>query len=494
MSDHFSKKVIKSFLYSGIGNTVSKIINVVALFVVLKLISPEAFGVASIVLAIFAVIQAVTELGLGIAIVQAEELKEREIDSLFWLSGLLTIFIYTIIFFGAPLGAAFYNEPLITDLIRVHGLIVVIFTFYFVPRNMLKRELHFKEIAIIDNVALLGSAIVMVIFAYLGYGAWSIIFAEVANRFGQFILSQWFYPYWPKFQFNWNEVKSRVQFGVYATGSRLLYNLYSNADYLIVGRVFGSYSVGIYTLAYRIVSDTVKLLTSNLNEVAYPAFSRLQNQVKRLQLYFFTLARGSMQMNSIILIVIALFIDEILLLINFTEWLDAVPLIQLLTASAVLRTVSPLVPQLLNAVGEARLNFLYSLSNCIVMPIAFYIGAQFSLLGVGWAWVIGYPIVVFLLFYFGSKNLEVSLFEFLKRSFSGFWVLLILLITGFGIQKLLYAIFESGSMFIPILGVILVTGISFTTVYYREKETIDLLRGKAKSTSEIDEKTSEQGS
>lgn len=479
-ANSFSTQVIKSFLYSGAGNTFSKIINVIGLFVVLKLISPEAFGIASIVLAIFAVVLAVTEMGLGVAIVQANSLKKREIDSLFWLSLMLTGVLYGVIFLLAPFAAQFYEEPLITPLVRVHGIIVVFFTFYFVPRNLLKRELFFKELAIIDNVALLASTVIMVTLGYMGYGAWAIIGGEVGNRLGQLILSHAYKPFWPRFQFNWEEVKDRVYFGLYATGSRLLYNLYSNADYLIVGKIFGTQAVGIYTLAYRIVTDTVKTLTSNLNEVAYPAFSRLQDDLKRLQLYFFTLARGSLQLNSIILIIIALFVDDILLFTGYNEWLDAVPLVQLLAASAVLRTVSPLVPQLLNAVGEAKLNFYYSLSNAIIMPLAFLVGAQFGLLGVGWSWVIGYPVVVLLLFYFGSKKIELSLFTFIRRAFSGFWLLPVLLLTGLGIQYGLKFLFEGESIFVPILGVPIVLALGLFIVYTKEKETIALLRGKIK--------------
>ncbi|MFY0699144.1 MAG: lipopolysaccharide biosynthesis protein [Balneola sp.] len=479
-ANSFSTQVIKSFLYSGAGNTFSKIINVIGLFVVLKLISPEAFGIASIVLAIFAVVLAVTEMGLGVAIVQANSLKKREIDSLFWLSLMLTGVLYGVIFLLAPFAAQFYEEPLITPLVRVHGIIVVFFTFYFVPRNLLKRELFFKELAIIDNVALLASTVIMVTLGYMGYGAWAIIGGEVGNRLGQLILSHAYKPFWPRFQFNWEEVKDRVYFGLYATGSRLLYNLYSNADYLIVGKIFGTQAVGIYTLAYRIVTDTVKTLTSNLNEVAYPAFSRLQDDLKRLQLYFFTLARGSLQLNSIILIIIALFVDDILLFTGYNEWLDAVPLVQLLAASAVLRTVSPLVPQLLNAVGEAKLNFYYSLSNAIIMPLAFLVGAQFGLLGVGWSWVIGYPVVVLLLFYFGSKKIELSLFTFIRRAFSGFWLLPVLLLMGLGIQYGLKFLFEGESIFVPILGVPIVLALGLFIVYTKEKETIALLRGKIK--------------
>jgi O-antigen/teichoic acid export membrane protein len=388
--------------------------------------------------------------------------------------------LYALIFIGAPLAAQFYNQALITDLIRAHGLIILIFTFYFVPRNILKRDLSFKELALIDNLALFASSIIMVIMAYLGFGAWAIIAAEIGKRAGQLLLTQFFKPFWPKFQFNWQEVRSLVQFGIYATGSRLLYNLYSNADYLIVGRVFGAEAVGIYTLAYRIVSDTVKTLTSNLNEVAYPAFARLQNEIKRLRKYFFTIARASLQLNSILLIIITVFIDEILLLGGYEEYMGAVPLIQLLAATAILRTVSPLVPQLLNALGEARLNFYYSLSNAIIMPVAFLIGAQFSLIGVGFAWLIGYPVVVLLLFYFASRLLQVSLPRFIAHTFKGIWTVPLLLGVAWASQATLSTLLTPTSVVVPIGGILLTLAIGLSILYLIERDTIKLLYGRSK--------------
>lgn len=476
----FSSRVIRSFLYSGAGNAVSKIINLIGLFIVLKIIAPSAFGIASIVLAIFAIIQAITEMGLGVAIVQAKEISRRELDSLFWLSMIITVLLYLFIYLLAPFAASFYREPLVTDLVRANGLIVIFFTFYFVPRNLLKKNLFFKELAIIDNASLLFSSVIMIALAYFGFGAWAIIGAEIANRFVQLLLTQIYKPFFPSFQFNWKEIKDKVYFGLYATGSRLLYNLYSNADYLIVGRIFGTEAVGIYTFAYRVVSDTVKTLTSNLNEVAYPTFSKLQNQIKRLQLYFFTIARGSMKLNSIILVLIGLFIDNILAIISFSEWTEAVPLIRLLAISAILRTVSPLIPQLLNAVGQAKLNFFYSLSNAIIMPIAFLIGAQFGLIGVGWAWVIGYPLVVLLLFYFGAKSLEVSIIKFIGKTFSGFWFIPLITGVGLGVQYTLNFFFELPLTLITIAGILLTIIAALVVVYRNEKDTIALLRGKIK--------------
>lgn len=479
-SKSFSSQVVKSFLYSGLGSTLGKILNVVALFLVLKLITPEAFGIASIVLAIFAVVQAITELGLGVAIVQADKISRREIDSLFWLSLLLTAVIYGLIFFSAPLAAYFYDQPLLTPLIQVHGLVIVIFTFYLVPRNMLKKELHFKEIAIIDNIALFSSSGIMLTLAYLDFGVWAIILGEVGNRFGQLLIAQYFHPYWPKFQFNFQEIKERVKFGLYATGSRLLYNLYSNADYLIVGKIFGAQAVGIYTLAFRIVSDTVKTLTSNLNEVAYPAFAKLQNDLERLKKYFFTISRGSLLLFSLALILVAIYIEDLLLLGGYNEWMGAVPLVHLFTLVAILRTIAPIIPQLLNALGEARLNFYYSLSNALIMPVAFIIGAKYGLIGVGWSWVIAFPVVVSVLFYFGSRKLELSFLSFVQQIFSGFWLLPIFFGFALGVQYLLNQVFDSSSVFIPVIGILFSLSIGIYVFYLREKETINILRGKNK--------------
>lgn len=480
----FSERVIQSFLYSGAGNLISKVINVFGLLIVLKIISPEAFGVASIVIAIFVVVQAVTELGLGVAIVQAKTLTRRQIDSLFWVSLGLTAAIYSVIYFTAPLLAHFFSEPSLVDMIRVNGLIVVFYTFYFIPVNILKRDLLFKKIVVINNGSLLFSSILMVALAYYGYGAWSIILAEVANKGGQLILAQVFKPHFPKFQFNWSEIRFNVSFGIYATGSRLLYNLYTNADYFIVGKVFGTQALGIYSLAYRIVSEVVKLLTSNINEVAYPAFARLQNEIDRLKKYFFTLARASMQINGLILVIIGLFIEDLLVFVGYNEWLGAVPLIKLLAISAIFRAVSPLVPQLLNAVGKAKLNFYYSLSNAFIMPLAFLIGAQYSLIGVGWAWVIGYPVVVLLLFYFGSRTLKMSLGKFILEAFSNIWVIILVLLFGLFIQKQLVTIFGASSIIVPAVCIPILFTMGMYLIYLRERNTIQLIRGKSKKLEE----------
>jgi O-antigen/teichoic acid export membrane protein len=478
-SERFSTTVLWSFLYSSAGNTASRIINALALLVVLKLISTSAFGAAGLVLAIFAVVKAVTELGLGVAIVQADELPRAVIDGLFWISLAVSAGLYALIALGAPLAAAFFREPQMTELIRGYGLIVVLFSLYFVPRNLLKRDLAFGTLAVIDNVSLLASAGLMVAFAWAGFGAWAVIVGEIGNRAGRLVGCHLVRPYWPRLQMDWAAVKPRVTFGLYATGSRLLYNLYTNADYLIVGRLFGTAAVGVYTVAYRIVSDTVRSVTSNVNDVAYPAFARLQHETGRLRRYFFTIARASLLLLGIALVVVACYVDEALAVGGYEKYLAAVPLVQIFAGVGVIRSVSPLVPQLLNAVGEARLNFWYSLSNVVVMPLAFLGGAQFGLIGVGWSWVVGYPVVVGLLFFFGARALGMGLGAFLGRAFSGLALLLPLAAAGIGVQLALEHLAGLGATATLLVGAPLTLLGGLAAAYWSERDTVAFLRERA---------------
>jgi O-antigen/teichoic acid export membrane protein len=60
-----------------------------------------------------------------------------------------------------------------------------------------------------------------------------------------------------------------------------------------VARIFGPEAVGIYTMAYRIISDPVWTLAYTINDVAYPAFSKLRDELDRPRSYFATIARAS---------------------------------------------------------------------------------------------------------------------------------------------------------------------------------------------------------
>ena len=478
----FSRRVARGFLITGLGSVASKLLNVAALFLVLKLISPEELGLASIVLAVFSVLQSVTELGLGVALVQAKAPTRRQIDSLFWLSLAVSGGIYLVVLAGAPLVGWIYEEPELVPLLRVQGLAVLIASLSLISRNLLVRELAFGRIAIADNASLVASSGVMIACAAYGYGAWALIAGDVAMKVGQLVLCQAFRPYLPRLGVRLAEVRGMVRFGLYATGSRLLYNVYIGSDYLVVGKVFGSAAVGVYTLAYRIVADPIKTLASVVNQVAYPAFARLQDQPERLRSYFFTIARANLSLIGVVVVLVCVHVEDALLVAGYTQWLEAVPLVRVIALSSLFLCVAPLVPQLLNAVGQARLNFFYSAAASVFMPAAFYAGSRFGLMGVAWAWALAYPVLVMVLFRFGARALGVGLGAFVVRSMAGLVVLLPVGLVAVGNRLALGAWTELPPLALGLLGVSVTLAVAFVVIVRRERETLAIvLRRKRRS-------------
>ena len=469
LEPNFKKSVAKAFVFSLIGTSGAKLFFMAAILVVLKIISKEEFGIANIVLAIFAITESINEMGLGVALVQKDRIKDSQISALFWLSFFISLTLYPILFFSAPIFAHFYGVDQLSELIRVYGVVLIIYALNLVPRNMLIKNLQFKQLALIDNISILSSSGIMIFFAWRGYGAFSIVFGDIANRFFQFVGCYIVHPFIPKFNFKFSKIKDMFFFGAYATGSKLLYNLYTHSDYLIVGKVFGLEALGIYTLAYRMIADPVRALAGVVNQVAYPTFSKLQHDKERLEKYFFTIARFSLLFVSSILVVVVVFMDWILSVGGYEKWLDAVPIAYIFAGVGIVRSISPLIPQLLNAMGQAKKNFIYSLCMVIGMPLSFLVASQISLMAVAWAWTVVYPLMVLILIFFGAAIFKQSVVSFTLKFYASLPAVGLIALLSLLIKFLAGNFYDMAPIIVTIASILLSTAVLFGIVFLKER-------------------------
>ncbi len=420
----FARTVARSLLYTGVGNVGTRLLGLASLVLALRWVSLEAMGLASLVLAITAVLRAAAELSLGAALVQRETLTREHVDALFWLSLGAATAAAGLVVLGSPALAMLFDAPALTDPLRVQALVLPLGALGLVPRARLERSLAMGRVALVDNVGTLVGAATLLGLAMAGAEVWAFVLAELANRavqtIGAFIAS----PYRPRRPVRSPGLGELLRFGLYASGSRLLYNLYINTDYLVVGALLSEQALGLYAFAYRIVLDPTRGLTNVVARVAYPTLSRLQNEPERLHRYLAAFARGSVGAIGVLLLVGAFEAEPLMRMAGYERWLPAVPLVHWMAVLAVLQTATPLLPQLLNALGRARDNFVYSAVCAVVMPLAFTLGASFGgTTGVALAWVGGYPLVAMVLVTMGARALGISTWRMLGSLILGGWVL-----------------------------------------------------------------------
>ncbi|MBN1272210.1 MAG: lipopolysaccharide biosynthesis protein [Candidatus Aminicenantes bacterium] len=398
--------------------------NGLALILLLKKLSPREIGLVSIAAVFVTVLGAVSEVGFEAALIQAETISKNQKNGVFWIGLFLSGLAFLSVFSAAPFIAHFYREPSLSPLLRVYLLVLFANALKIIPYSQMVRRLEFGKISVIESVSMVVSSVLMIFLAFKGMGAWSLVIAEITRVTGLFIGSQAGSFFVPGIKFSVKEVAPLFRFGFFATMSRIFYNLYINADYLIVGKFFGTAAVGIYTVAYRLVFDTLKAGTGVINKVAYPTFARLQKNLLRLKRAFFSIARMNLAGFGLFLVITALYSDWVMLVLGYEKWLPAVPIIRLFCIIGLLRCVIPLIPQLLNALGHSKLNFYYSALCAAVLPAAFFAGAQISIYGVVGAWLVFYPLVALQLFFFALKHLSLSWREFAGEFISSSKILL----------------------------------------------------------------------
>jgi teichuronic acid exporter len=482
----FARRVFRSFVYSGLGNVLGKVIALLSAIIGAALVGVEAFGIAGIGLGVLAIVRATTEAGLGVALVQAKKASRSQFDSLFWASLLITGGGYLLVFFVvAPVFDAVYDDfEDIGTLIRGMCFSVALYTFYFIPRALMERDLHMGRLIVIDNVSHLIAAAALFAAINADQGALSFIYFEVGLRGSQAVLSMLVRPFIPRLRMNFAEIRDMFRFAMFATGSRLLFNFYSNADFFVVGKLFGPWTLGVYHAAWRVISEPVRGLAMAMNQVAYPAFARLQDDLERLRTYFFTINRISMAVIGSVLATVTIFSAPLLTSVEDLidpEYMGAVPLIWLFAPMGLLKTITPLVSQLLNAVGQARLSFLYSLTCAVVMPVLFVVGGLlYGVEGVALTWVFGYSLVLAVLYYFAALVLDLPMIKLVKV-LAGLRIALPVFALQLGLFYLLAVALDVGHGLTAAIGMPLSLILSGLIVYGFERGNLAKLKPKKKS-------------
>jgi len=216
-----------------------------------------------------------------------------------------------------------------------------------------------------------------------------------------------------------------------------------------------------------------------VNQVAYPAFARLQTDLPRLRQYFFRINHASLAFIGSILGLVVVYSGPTIRALEQIprEYQEAIPLIWLFGIIGVLRAIAPLVPQLLNAAGQSRLNFFYSLTCAVILPAGFVVGAYFGLRGVVLAWVIGYPIVVMVLFYFGAIVLQIRPWSML-RAFAGLRLAGPAFLIELGVYYGLKELVGLGDGLTAALGAPVSLALALGLIYWSERDNIAALRSR----------------
>jgi PST family polysaccharide transporter len=357
----------------------------------------------------------VRDMGTSLALIQKEDLTEEIVLTCFWYTVFLGTALGAVVAFLAPLAAIVFTEPRVTGLLLVLALTFPILGSTTVQQALLERQNRFSLLARIETLSAISGLAAGVTAAYLGAGAYSLVLTtlvQASASSGQLWAASALKPRW---SWSWNELRVIRRFSDYVVGFTVIDYFGSNMDSLIIGRLLGADSLGLYSLARKIVLLPIQNLSRVASRALYPVMSRQQAAPEEMA----TLYLRSLSLIAFISapMFAGLFVlrDLIVLVVLGSKWSAVGGIIFWLAPVGFMHSLLCTSGSVLMARGRSDILFYISLI-CTPLAVGSYlIGVQWGVTGVAAALFVVTVITDIPNFYIVFRILRPGLFsQFLK--------------------------------------------------------------------------------
>lgn len=347
------RKVITGFLWKFGEQVSSQLVTFILSIFLARLLSPKDYGVVALVNVFIVLADVFVTSGFGTSLIQKKDSDETDFSTIFYLSELMSIIIYVIIFFLAPLISKFYNNESLTIILRVFALRLPLSAFNGIQQAYISKHLIFKKVFISTTIATILSGIVGIIMAFFGFGVWSLIGQYLSNTVFISITLAAQIKWYPKLKFSWNAGKPLLSFGWKILATDLLGNFFNQLRSLILGKVYTTADLAYYNRGQKFPDLVASNVDSTVATVLFPTLSEYNHDLEKVK----SVTRRSIRLSTFIifplLFGLAATSKPIILLLLTKKWIAAVPLMQILCFSDIFDTVSNTNIQAIKAVGRS---------------------------------------------------------------------------------------------------------------------------------------------
>ena len=376
------KKLVKSILHSMTGRYLVYSVQLISMMVLARVFTPETFGLFAVIQVFSFFFALISEMGFGPALVNEKSISNDMRDGIYSFTWILGVSISIIFFVASPLISWFYDNEIYNILVIPVAISIIFNTAIIVPLASYHRESKFIAIARYEAFAEIISIILVLISLNFLDPIWSLSLKPLTISFFKFLFilfgSKQTEVGKPSFGKKIGYIKTILAFSKYQGAFNFLNYFSRNLDNILVGKFFGTVSLGIYDKAYQLMKYPLMLLTFAMS----PAIQPVMKEVKGNALEFERLHNKFTLYMSIVGFFagfsVCFFSEFIVLILLGDQWLDVIPLLQILSISIPVQIVMSSSGGFYQAAGRADLLFLCGAFSFIINVIAISFGIYLS--------------------------------------------------------------------------------------------------------------------
>lgn len=406
-SKRLDRSLVHGIAWTGAGKWLSQALSWLSTILVIRLLSPDDYGIFGMAMIYLGLVMLVNEFGLGAAVVANRDLSREQIAQINGLCLSLGIAAFFLSCLAAVPLAHFFRASAVRDVVIVMSVSFILASVKTVPSALLERDLKFKVVAIVDGVQAVAQAASTVVLAYLGYEYWALVFGGLIGMALSSSVLVTCRPH-PMQRPYLGTIGKALTFSWHVLMTRIMWYAYSNTDFMVVGRVLGQTALGFYTVGWNLAQMPLEKITGLISRVSFPLFSAVQHDKNALRRYLLMLTEGIALLTFPVAFGLAIVADQFVPVVMGEKWNSAIPALTILAAMTALRAIVPPIPQVLTVTGEARFSMYNGIMTAVLAPIFFFVGAFWGIVGVAAAWLVLQPVTMAPVYWLMFRKLDLS--------------------------------------------------------------------------------------
>ena len=375
-------KFIDSIRWNAISTIGIAILELIRLFILLRILSAFEFGLFALASIILFYVDALNDVGFSGAIIHKKINESEKLSSIYWVTVILNFLFAIVVYLLAEPIASFFNTLQLADIIKMVSIIFVIGGFGTIYRSVLIKEMRFRVLSMIQFVGTLIYFITSIVLAYKGHGVYALIYGIIIKA----IVENVGYVVFGRSEFR---LKMKVsleglgyyfRFGIYQIGERATNVIRKELDTVLIGKFLGTETLGIYSVMKNLIVRPYTLLNPLITNVTLPLMSKMNASKAEIKKIYLNQINALTTVNAFIYIFLAVFAAQVVLFYYGNGWKDHVISFSVIAVTYLLISIANPVGSLVVSTGRADKGFYWNVGVLVVYGIALFIGVQYDLL------------------------------------------------------------------------------------------------------------------
>ncbi|MGD0962238.1 MAG: MOP flippase family protein [Methylomonas sp.] len=408
---NLKKQVLSGAKWNTVANVFKQILQLLSLVVYARLLSPDDFGLFSILMIFVSFLTLFSDMGMSAALVHIQNPSNKLFSSVFYFNIFVGfVLCITLIILTTPISIFFDNAKL-KELLPLISISFVIYSFGIVQRAIYNKQLNFKKITLIETTAATISIFIGIGLAYYGFGIYSLVFQALINGLMTALFLRFTGHWRPLAYFSLKDIKSIWQYTANLSSFNVINYFARNADNFLIGKVLGTVDLGVYNLAYKIMLYPVMNVSQVLIQVLFPAFSKIQNDNEKIKKAYLRVIFFISLVTFPLMAGLFATADLFVKVVFGDKWQNLANLLMILTPIGLFQSIVTTAGSIFMSKGNTKNLFIIGSINSVIFVTSFVIGLPYGIEGVAISYLIANLIVVCPTLKYAWQQIGLSVFE-----------------------------------------------------------------------------------